>query len=138
MSVDYLPEGMLPDYWVTLYDGDGAAFLLFTTDSPVTEFPVLALELKDFTETGAAIFSAAPVVLEEGLDSLPEVMTVDTPVAVQLGFMGTIPNYGISYVDENGDLRRFALVQSGYDGSVLLDEADPRETQFILPGEVSE
>ena len=85
-----------------------------------------------------SIFSAAPVVLEEGLDSLPEVMTVDTPVAVQLGFMGTIPNYGISYVDENGDLRRFALVQSGYDGSVLLDEADPRETQFILPGEVSE
>lgn len=138
VSVDYLPEGMLPDYWVTLYDGDGAAFLLFTTDSPVTEFTVLALELKDFTETGAAIFSAAPVVLEEGLDSLPEVMTVDTPVAVQLGFMGTIPNYGISYVDENGDLRRFALVQSGYDGSVLLDEADPRETQFILPGEVSE
>lgn len=138
VSVDYLPEGMLPDYWVTLYDGDGAAFLLFTTDSPVTEFTVLALELKDFTETGAAIFSAAPVVLEEGLDSLPEVMTMDTPVAVQLGFMGTIPNYGISYVDENGDLRRFALVQSGYDGSVLLDEADPRETQFILPGEVSE
>lgn len=95
VSVDYLPEGMLPDYWVTLYDGDGAAFLLFTTDSPVTEFTVLALELKDFTETGAAIFSAAPVVLEEGLDSLPEVMTVDTPVAVQLGFMGTIPNYGM-------------------------------------------
>lgn len=91
VSVDYLPEGMLPDYWVTLYDGDGAAFLLFTTDSPVTEFTVLALELKDFTETGAAIFSAAPVVLEEGLDSLPEVMTVDTPVAVQLGFMGTSP-----------------------------------------------
>ena len=62
----------------------------------------------------------------------PEVMTVDTPVAVQLGFMGTIPNYGISYVDGGGNLRRFALVQSGYDGSVLLDEADPLETQFIL------
>lgn len=59
-------------------------------------------------------------------------MTVDTPVAVQLGFMGTIPNYGISYVDGGGNLRRFALVQSGYDGSVLLDEADPLETQFIL------
>lgn len=139
VSVQYLAEaGDVDCDWVTLYDGDGAAVLLFTTDSPVTEFTVLALELKDFTETGTAIFSAAPVVLEEGLDSLPEVMTVDTPVAVQLGFMGTIPNYGISYVDENGNLRRFALVQSGYDGSVLLDEADPRETQFILPGEVSE
>lgn len=138
VSVQYLTEaGDVDCDWVTLYDGDGAAVLLFTTDSPVRSFTVLTLELTDFTETGAAIFSATPVVLEEGLDSLPEVMTVDTPVAVQLGFMGTIPNYGISYVDGGGNLRRFALVQSGYDGSVLLDEADPNETQFILPGEVS-
>lgn len=138
VSVQYLTEaGDVDCDWVTLYDGDGAAFLLFTTDSPVTEFTVLTLELTDFTETGAAIFSATPVVLEEGLDSLPEVMTVDTPAAVQLGFMGTIPNYGISYVDGGGNLRRFALVQSGYDGSVLLEEANPNETQFILPGEVS-
>ncbi len=138
VSVQYLTEaGDVDCDWVTLYDGDGAASLLFTTDSPVRSFTVLTLELTDFTETGAAIFSATPVVLEEGLDSLPEVMTVDTPVAVQLGFMGTIPNYGISYVDGGGNLRRFALVQSGYDGSVLLEEADPNETQFILPGEVS-
>ncbi|MGM9606346.1 MAG: hypothetical protein ACI3XJ_02465 [Oscillospiraceae bacterium] len=132
VSVEYLPEGMFPDYYVTLYDGDGAAFLLFTTDSPVRSFTVLTLELKDFTETGAAIFSATPVVLEEGLDSLPEVMTADAPVAVQLGFMGTIPNYGISYVDGGGNLRRFALVQSGYDGSLLLREADPDESGFVL------
>ena len=138
VSVQYLTEaGDMDCDWVTLYDGDGAASLLFTTDSPVTEFTVLTLELKDFTETGAAIFSASPVVLEKGVDSLPEVMTAGTPVAVQLGFMGTIPNYGISYVDGGGNLRRFALVQSGYDGSVLLEEADPNETQFILPGEVS-
>lgn len=138
VSVRYLTEdGDVDCDWVTLYDGDGAAVLLFTTDSLVRSFTVLTLELTDFTETGAAIFSATPVVLEEGLDSLPEVMTVDTPVAVQLGFMGTIPNYGISYVDGGGNLRRFALVQSGYDGSVLLEEADPNETQFILPGAVS-
>ncbi len=135
VSVEYLPEGMFPDYYVTLYDGDGAASLFFTADRPVTEFTVLTLELKDFTETGAMIFYATPVVLEEGLDSLPEVMTADTPVAVQLGFMGTIPNYGISYVDGSGNLRRFALVQSGYDGSILLDEADPDESEFVLRAE---
>lgn len=71
MSVRYLTEAGDVDYdWVTLYDGDGAASLLFTTDSPVRSFTVLTLELTDFTETGAAIFSATPVVLEEGLDSL--------------------------------------------------------------------
>lgn len=133
VSIQYLTEaGDVDCDWVTLYDGDGATLLLFTTDSPVTEFTVLTLELKDFTETGAAIFSAMPVVLEEGLDSLPEVMTANTPVAVQLGFMGTIPNYGISYVDGGGNLRRFAIEVSGYDGSLLLREADPDESEFVL------
>ena len=38
---------------------------------------------------------------------------------------------------ERGSLRRFAIAVSGYDGSLLLEEADPLETQFILPGEIS-
>lgn len=66
VSVQYLAEaGDVDCDWVTLYDGDGAAFLLFTTDSPVRSFTVLTLKLKDFTEIGAAIFYATPVVLEE-------------------------------------------------------------------------
>lgn len=72
--------------------------------------------------------------LDEERDSLPSVMTPDTPVAVQLIFPGDLPAYGISYVDAGGNLRRFAIEVSGYDGSVLLEEADPLETQFILPG----
>ena len=80
---------------------------------------------------------ATPVELDEERDSLPSVMTPDTPVAVQLIFPGDLPAYGISYVDAGGNLRRFAIEVSGYDGSVLLEEADPLETQFILPGEIS-
>ena len=52
-------------------------------------------------------------------------------------FPGDLPAYGISYADAGGNLRRFAIEVSGYDGSVLLEEADPLETQFILPGEIS-
>ena len=123
--------------WVTLYDGPDSCCILFTTDSRVTDFTLLDLFAEDFTETGAVIFSATPVELDGERGSLPSVMTTDTPVAVQLIFPGDLPAYGISYVDAGGNLRRFALVQSGYDGSVLLEEADPNETQFILPGEVS-
>ena len=138
VSVRYLTEaGDVDCDWVTLYDGPDSCCILFTTDSRVTDFTLLDLFAEDFTETGAVIFSATPVELDEERDSLPSVMTPDTPVAVQLIFPGDLPAYGISYVDAGGNLRRFAIEVSGYDGSVLLEEADPLETQFILPGEIS-
>ena len=138
VSVRYLTEaGDLDCGWVTLYDGPDSCCILFTTDSRVTDFTLLDLSVEDFTETGAVIFSATPVELDEERDSLPSVMTPDTLVAVQLIFPGDLPAYGISYVDAGGDLRRFAIEVSGDDGSVLLEEADPLETQFILPGETS-
>ena len=123
--------------WVTLYDGPDSCCILFTTDTRVTDFTLLDLFAEDFTETGAVIFSATPVELDGERSSLPSVMTPDTPVAVQLIFPGDLPAYGISYVDAEGSLRRFAIAVSGYDGSLLLEEADPLETQFILPGEIS-
>ena len=135
VSVRYLTEaGDVDCGWVTLYDGPDSCCILFTTDSRVTDFTLLDLFAEDFTETGAVIFSATPVELDEERDSLPSVMTPDTPVAVQLIFPGDLPAYGISYVDAEGNLRRFAIEVSGDDGSVLLEEADPLETQFILPG----
>lgn len=138
VSVRYLTEaGDVDCGWVTLYDGPDSCCILFTTDSRVTDFTLLDLSVEDFTQTGAVIFSATPVEFDEERDSLPSVMTPDTPVAVQLIFPGDLPAYGISYVDAGGDLRRFAIEVSGDDGSVLLEEADPLETQFILPGETS-
>lgn len=138
VSVRYLTEaGDVDCDWVTLYDGSDSCYILFTTDSRVTDFTLLDLSVEDFTETGTVIFSATPAAFDEERGSLPSVMTPDTPVAVQLIFPGDLPAYGISYVDSGGDLRRFAIEVSGDDGSVLLEEADPLETQFILPGETS-
>lgn len=138
VSVRYLTEaGDVDCDWVTLYDGPDSCCILFTTDSRVTDFTLLALFAEDFTENGAVIFSATPVELDGERGSLPSVMTPDTPVAVQLIFPGDLPAYGISYVDAKGSLRRFAIAVSGCDGSLLLEEADPLETQFILPGEIS-
>lgn len=110
MSVQYLTEaGDVDCNWVTLYDGPDSCCILFTTDSRVTDFTLLDLFAEDFTETGAVIFSATPVELDEERDSLPSVMTPDTPVAVQLIFPGDLTAYGISYVDAGGNLRRFAI-----------------------------
>ena len=35
-------------------------------------------------------------------------------------FFGSTPHYGISFLDEKGEHKRFFIDQSGEDGSVLL------------------
>lgn len=132
VSVRYLTEVGDEDYdWVTLYDGPDACCILFTADSQVTDFTLLNLFAEDVTATGAILFSATPVELDER-DSLPPVMTPDTPIAVQLIFPGDLPAYGISYEDQHGILRRFAMEVSGEDGSLLLREADSEVGEFVL------
>jgi len=37
---------------------------------------------------------------------------------------GTIPNLGISYVDDSGRTHKYIVYQSGKDGSVLLAKED--------------
>lgn len=44
------------------------------------------------------------------------------PLVVGMTFFGSIPHYGISYTDENGSSKQFAIEQSGDDGSILLTE----------------
>lgn len=121
--VDFAPEGTECEE-ITLDSGEYAARLLFTAEGPVREFTVLRLSPEVYHDDGSIEFSAEPVAAG-GLSST-------NPVAVQLTFMGTIPNYGISYVDGSGGLHRFALIESGYDGSILLEEADPNAESFAL------
>lgn len=135
VSVDYLTAVGDEEYnWVTLYDGQEACAIVFTTDSTVTDFTLWNLFAEDITENGDLIFSADAIDVDdsEGLNSLPSVMTPDTRIAVQLIFPGDTPSYGISYVDAAGKLRRFVIEMSGYDGSLLLLETDPEDNRFVL------
>ena len=93
-------------------------------DGPVRDFTVLRLGMEEYYDDGSILFSAEPIAMGD--------LSPENPVAVSLSFLGTIPNYGVSYVDGNGVLHRFALIESGYDGSILLDEADPLEEDFVL------
>jgi len=134
VTVSHLPDpGYIEYEWVVLYDGDGASCIFFTADSTVTDFTLLNLFAEDATETGAVIFDAAPVVSDEQ-QTIPTVLTPDNRLAVQLVFYGDLPTFGFSYKDADGKLRRFAVEVSGKDSSLSLREADPNETQFILPG----
>ena len=89
--------------------------LVLTTDAPVTNFKVLGLEIKEVDNTGKPFFSEAVLYTQEKL-------TPKRPLVLTLSFLGDIPNYGISYTDENGAIKRYAIGQSGEDGSLLLTE----------------
>ena len=44
------------------------------------------------------------------------------PLLLAIPFVETIPNRGVSYVDADGALRQYAIVESGKDGTIFLME----------------
>ena len=93
---------------MTVSDDEYSTWVLFSASRPVSDFKVLALDMNDEFE-----FEAEPVY---SLGTL----TPGAPVRVSLAFYGDIPNNGISFVDEDGTLCRYAVDMSGEDGSLYL------------------
>ncbi len=89
--------------------------ILFTTDSTVTKFKVLGLQLKEVDPQGKIIFT------EEELYS-QETLTPQRPLLVVLTFYGDLPHYGISYLDENGRAQKYSVQISGEDGTLILND----------------
>lgn len=88
--------------------------LLFSTTSHLEDFKLLALTFKDIDDKGNMQFAAEERYLLESLDE-------DYPLVVGMTFYGDLPCYGISYIDEGGTIRQYAITQSGEDGSLLLE-----------------
>ena len=105
VTVEWLP--------VSLNSTTAENMVVMTAHSPVTDFRLLALTLEDIDEGGNPLFSTETVYARDEL--LPE-----ETVWRKLTFFGDIPNNGISYIDENGVERRYAIDISGEDGSLVL------------------
>ena len=84
-------------------------------DSTVTDFQISSLFLESVDDYGNMNFSVTPLYTQDTL-------TPDWALVVDLTFYGDLPSYGISYVDANRQLWRFAIEISGYDGSIVLTE----------------
>ena len=53
--------------------------------------------------------------------SVPE-LNPDKGLLVNIYFVGDLPEYAISYVDQDGTTKKFIITVSGEDGSILMDE----------------
>lgn len=94
--------------------------ILLTTDSTISKVRILSLKVKSVDAQGKAAFAEKEIYTQASL-------TPQRPLVLNLTFLGDIPNYGISYTDENGSVKSYAIGQSGEDGSLLLTEYRPAD-----------
>lgn len=97
------------------YESSGIQKVVFYTDEIVTDFKVLALEETGYDENYNSIYSI------DELYTLEEFVP-NEPFVVSLLDYEYVPRNGFSYVDKNGRSWRFAISQSGYDGSMILEQ----------------
>lgn len=104
------------DYDVfTMESGDPQARVLFTAQDTVTEFEVLALSVKDVSQSGEMTFDVREVYEQEKL-------APDKALVVETVFHGDSPCLGFAYVDGAGVQHRCAVDVSGMDGSLYFWE----------------
>ena len=92
-----------------------AFYAVFRSDVRITDVKVLGLTFLDADENGNITFD------REVLHTVEEIGP-DFNLSVQLTADGTIPAYGISYVDTDGTQKSFSVNMSGEDGSLYLSE----------------
>ena len=90
-----------------------AFYAVFRTDVKITDVKVLGLTFLDADENGNITFD------REVLHTVDEIGP-DFNLAVHLTTDGSIPAYGISYVDADGTVKSFSVNMSGEDGSLYL------------------
>lgn len=78
-------------------------------------------EYDEYTST-SAVDPTVGVMIVPGEKVTFATLVPERPLVVYLSMIGTIPNNGFSFVDSLGYTRYFAIVESGKDGSVMLQE----------------
>ena len=89
--------------------------IVLVADETVKDFKFLSLHIRMMNADGS------PQYLVDPMYSQPEFVP-EWPLLVNMTFYGDMPSYGISYVDQSGATRYFAIGMSGKDGSLLLLE----------------
>ena len=96
-------------------NADSAAKVVLISDEPLTSFKVLGLELANIDESGKVSYNVKTLYAKDKLQA-------KAPFVLTLTAFEFTPYTGISFEDDLGRVRQFAIGQSGMDGSVMLSE----------------
>lgn len=89
--------------------------VVFKTSDDVEDFKLYSISLLD-GDTFGNIFTIDSELYSQS------VLNVKRPLKADIAMIGTIPQNGISFKDAYGNTRYYAIFESGYDGSLFLDE----------------
>ena len=107
-------KGKYQSYEVfTADNGEPQVGIYFAPKEPLRNFRVLSLTFRDADDNGAVYFDEKEIYRAAELNNAK-------PLLVRLTFIGSIPNYGISFEDAAGNVRKFTISESGMDGSLYL------------------
>ena len=118
-------------FWSAVYVNPAVkTFATIGSDSFKADTSDYARDLVFFTPTEVTGFkfnSLTPVISDDGVLSFTEdelysldSLVMDKAVTITMEFAGDTPHYGISYTDVAGNIRRYAICESGFDGSIYL------------------
>ena len=79
--------------------------VLYAYHGAVTDLQLLSLELEDVDEDGSAHFK------QSILETIPRVEP-GSPVVLQLEFGCSIPNFGVRYTDNKGDVKAYSIIDA--------------------------
>ena len=117
VSINYEQDvaGRYSQYDVYVADkGENSIGVMVSAGEPVKNLTVLGLTFESIDDNGHVTYDIKNMYSVDKLQP-------DRPLLVRLTMMGTIPNYGISYQDKQGRIKRFTITQSGMDGSLQLN-----------------
>lgn len=120
LFVYFAEEVQLPQEYNTFmpeYSTGAESKLLFYTTNKISNFSILDLGEPGFENNK---LSYASIIEVYTLD----VLSADKPLLVGLSIGESIPSYGISYTDEQGNIKQFTISISGKDGSLILNNRD--------------
>lgn len=103
------------------HSGEYEVGIVFTTERPaVQNFKVLSISLEE-VDNDVAVYSVLELYSRDAL-------TPERPLLVRTTFPGDMPSNGICCTDDDGQTRYFSVSESGFDGSLILNEFVRSET----------
>lgn len=105
------------EYDTLEYEGSDSEWntdVMFTANADVTDFTLLSVSMTDVDEDGTVHFDSTELARYGDLKK-------GSSLLVSIGFPGDLPTSGISYKAADGTVKTYALLQSGKDGSLIMD-----------------
>jgi hypothetical protein len=93
-------------------DGETQVGVVFALPAPLKNFRILSITFRDANDDG--------IFFDEKEIYRVDELSAKKPLLVRMSFYGDIPSYGLSYEDKDGKVQKYAIGESGMDGSLEL------------------